>query len=243
MIRSAFAVDPHTAQLRIDSAGLGPDPPHHRRHPAAPARHPHLHRPARVHPQPVQLRGLQLDLDPDRLRRALRRPRRRLDRDRRPATSSCSTASTLGFEPQARRCACAGGTERGAYPALRATFVRPRPRRRQPRSSIAVTLPHPEFLAQDHIRDDLHPGAVRRAAAARRLGLRRAPSPTRRCSTSRCSGPVYLRSSGQPAPRPGRRPPRGRASEIVVDGRIDSIGNGGIRGLFDNLPDEPVTSS
>ena len=51
---------------------LGPDPPHHRRHPPAPAGRPHLHRPPRIHPQPVELRTLVPGLDPDRLRRPLR---------------------------------------------------------------------------------------------------------------------------------------------------------------------------
>ena len=35
---------------------LGPDPPHRRRHPPPPARHPHLHGPPRIHAQPDQLR-------------------------------------------------------------------------------------------------------------------------------------------------------------------------------------------
>ena len=55
VIRSAFAGRPPHRPAADRLRRLGPDPPHHRRHPAAPARRPHLHGPLPVHPQPLQL--------------------------------------------------------------------------------------------------------------------------------------------------------------------------------------------
>ena len=63
VIRSAFSVDEHTAQLQIDPGASDRDPPHPRRHPASPPRRPHLHGPAAVHPQPVELRRREPGLD------------------------------------------------------------------------------------------------------------------------------------------------------------------------------------
>ena len=64
----------------------------------------------------------------------------------------------------------------------------------------AVTLPHSEFLAQDHIRTV----CTRVQFAAERLpgGLASTATPRRprRCSTRPLEGPVYLRSSNNPLP-------------------------------------------
>ena len=76
VIRSAFSVNPKHRAAADRGRLLGPDPPHPRRHPAAPAGHPHLHGPPRIHPQPDQLRTLGNDLDDHRLGRLLRRPGR-----------------------------------------------------------------------------------------------------------------------------------------------------------------------
>ena len=87
---------------------LGPDPPHPRGHPAAPARRPHLHGPLPVHPQPLQLRSLAADLDPDRLRRLASTTQPMTPRPPSPSTSSCSTASPWASSPSsASACAAA----------------------------------------------------------------------------------------------------------------------------------------
>ena len=76
MIRSAFEVDPHTAQLQIDSSASDPIPhiidgiPLHLRDIRI-----YIDRPNFTH-NPSSCEPSQLDLDPDRLRRDLRQPRR-----------------------------------------------------------------------------------------------------------------------------------------------------------------------
>ena len=111
-----------------------------------------------------------------------------------PSTSSCSTASRSASSPSSA-CACAAATRRGAYPAAardlrlaRAQGLQPEGNRghacptrsSSPRTTSAGSAPRSQFDAEQL------PG---------RLGLRHTPSPTRRSSTNRCSGNVYLRSS------------------------------------------------
>jgi hypothetical protein len=101
----------------------------------------------------------------------------------------------------------------------------------------SVALPHSEFLDQAHIRtictrvqfaaEACPPGAV--------YGKARAFSPL---LDRPLEGPVYLRSSSNPLP------------DLVVDlkgqihvavvGRIDSV-HGGIRNVFNTVPDAPVS--
>jgi hypothetical protein len=128
-----------------------------------------------------------------------------------------------------------GGTERSDYPALTATL-----KARKGDANIAraqVSLPHSEFLAQEHIvtictrkRFSAHKcpkGSVYGYAEARTPLLAKP-----------LKGPVYLRSSSHPLPDMVAA----LSGELGVNlvGRIDSH-NGGIRTTFEAVPDAPVT--
>ena len=154
----------------------------------------------------------------DRHRRRRQHDRRRHRADLteplpgRPTAPRCRSSRQLCFKLK-------GGTNRGDHPAFAATL---RPGRETPTSPRPrSTLPHSEFLDQDHIRTvctrvqfaaEGLPGRARSTATQRR---------SRRCSTTPLEGPVYLRSSSTPAARPGRD----LNGQIDVDlvGRIDSI--------------------
>jgi hypothetical protein len=142
---------------------------------------------------------------------------------------------SLGFKPKLSL-RLKGGTHRGDYPAL---IARVRPR--APDADIeqaVVTLPHSEFLAQEHIRTVCTrvQFAAQRCPADSVYGTARAVSPL---LAEPLEGPVYLRSSNHPLPDivvalNGR-------VDVTLSGRVDSR-NGGIRVTFENLPDVPVTS-
>jgi hypothetical protein len=142
--------------------------------------------------------------------------------------------ASLGFKPKLSL-RLKGGTHRGDYPALSATLTA-----RKGDANIgraAVTLPHSEFLAQEHIgtvctrvqyaADACPAGSV--------YGYARATSPL---LGEPLAGPVYLRSSNNPLPDlvaslDGR-------VHLDLVGRIDSV-HGGIRTTFLTVPDAPVT--
>jgi hypothetical protein len=140
----------------------------------------------------------------------------------------------LGFKPKLSL-NLKGGTERGQYPALNAML-----KARSGDANIAkavVSLPHSEFLAQEHIRTVCTrvQFAADACPAASIYGKAKAWSPL---LDQPLSGPVYLRSSSNPLP------------DLVADlngqirvslvGRIDSV-RGGIRNSFELVPDAPVS--
>jgi hypothetical protein len=140
----------------------------------------------------------------------------------------------LGFKPKLSL-NLKGGTERGQYPALNAML-----KARAGDANIAkavVSLPHSEFLAQEHIRTVCTrvQFAANACPAASIYGKAKAWSPL---LDKPLSGPVYLRSSSNPLP------------DLVADlngqirvslvGRIDSV-RGGIRNSFELVPDAPVS--
>jgi hypothetical protein len=104
-------------------------------------------------------------------------------------------------------------------------------------AKAVVSLPHSEFLAQEHIRTVCTrvQFAADACPAASIYGKAKAWSPL---LDKPLSGPVYLRSSSNPLP------------DLVADlngqirvslvGRIDSI-RGGIRSSFELVPDAPVS--
>jgi len=128
-----------------------------------------------------------------------------------------------------------GGTNRGDFQQLTATLTTGKKEANM--SKVQVTLPHSEFLAQEHI------GTVctRVQFAAEKCppesvyGYATAVTPL---LDKPLQGPVYLRSSNHPLP------------DLVADlqgqfdielaGRIDSA-NGGIRNTFETVPDAPVS--
>src|SRR5262249_17031532 len=103
---------------------------------------------------------------------------------------------------------------------------------------VSVTLPHSEFLAQEHIRTICTrvQFAARECPAASIYGHAKAISPL---LDAPLQGPVYLRSSSNPPPDLVASP-HGRF-DVVLAGRIDSV-NQGIRNRFDVVPDAPVSS-
>jgi hypothetical protein len=146
--------------------------------------------------------------------------------------------AALGFKPNVRL-ELHGKPRRGAYQRLVATV-----KAREGDANIAraaVTFPHSQFLAQEHIRTvctrvqfaakACPPGSV--------YGFAEAVTPL---LDEPLRGPVYLRSSDNPLPdlvaalRGADRQP----IEIELSGRTDSK-NGGIRNTFDLVPDAPVS--
>jgi hypothetical protein len=134
-----------------------------------------------------------------------------------------------------------GGTKRGKYQRLEATVTYPDGPGYANIARAAVTLPHSEFLAQEHIRTvctrvqfaakACPPGSI--------YGHAEAITPL---LDEPLTGPVYLRSSDNPLPDlvAALRGPDSRPIEIELAGRTDSK-NGGIRNTFDLVPDAPVT--
>jgi hypothetical protein len=140
----------------------------------------------------------------------------------------------LGFKPRLK-IDLKGGTKRSQYPALKAT-LKARPGDANIGKAV-VSLPHSEFLAQNHIKTICTRVQFAANACPPRsiYGKARAFSPL---LDKPLAGPVYLRSSSNPLP------------DLVADlngqirvalvGRIDSV-RGGIRTSFESVPDAPVS--
>jgi hypothetical protein len=233
VIRSAFEVDPRTAQLRIDSAGSDPIP--------------HI-----IDGFPLHLRDIRVYMDrpdftrnptgcePSRLESTLTGSGLRYGDSSDDTTATASSffqllsCRELGFRPKLGL-RLRGGHRRGAYPALRAVFAaRPGDANLQ---RIAVTMPHSEFLAQNHIRKvctrerfdagNCPKGSIYGRAVAHTPLL---DQPLR--------GPVLLRSSPHKLPDLVADLHSG-AVRIVLAGRIGPAKHG-IRTFFGGLPDAPI---
>jgi hypothetical protein len=235
VIRSAFAVDPKTAQLRIDAGSSDPIP--------------HI-----VDGIPLHLRDIRVYMDRFQFTRnpsscaasqmvsTLTGSGVNYDN---PGDDSSATVSrhfqlfnclNLGFEPKLGL-RLRGGSKRGDYPSLRATFAA-----RGPQDSslkkIGVTMPHAMFLAQEHIRtvctrpqfaaEVCPPGSVYGTAVTHTPLF---DEPLR--------GNVYLRSSDNKLPDLVASLRSGEV-RIVVEGRIGPGKQGGIETFFDELPDAPI---
>ncbi len=142
--------------------------------------------------------------------------------------------AALGFKPSLAF-KLKGGTHRGDYPALNATLTA-RPGDANI-AKAAVTLPHSEFLAQEHIRTICTrvQFASHSCPEASIYGTARATSPL---IEGALEGPVYLRSSSHPLP--DLVADLNGAFNVVLVGRIDSFKKG-IRNTFEMVPDAPVT--
>jgi hypothetical protein len=128
-----------------------------------------------------------------------------------------------------------GGTNRGDYQALTATLTTHKHEANI--SRVAVTLPHSEFLAQEHIRTICTrvQFAAKKCPDGSIYGFAKARTPL---LDKPLEGPVYLRSSDHQLP--DLVATLNGQFDIELAGRIDSV-NGGIRNSFEVVPDAPVS--
>jgi len=142
--------------------------------------------------------------------------------------------SALDFKPKLA-IDLKGGTKRNSYPSLSATLTQPEGQSNI--SRVAVTLPHSEFLAQNHIRTVCTrlQFAAKECPEGSIYGHATAYSPL---LDQPLEGPVYLRSSSNKLPDMVAAL-HGQV-DVELDGRIDSV-KGGIRSTFDVVPDAPVS--
>jgi hypothetical protein len=235
VIRSAFQVNPLTAQLQIDSKASDPIP--------------HI-----IGGIPLHLRDVRIYIDrpefthnpsscePSQLISTLTGSGARFGDSGDDSSATVSqhfqllNCLTLDFRPKLGL-RLRGGSKRGDYPQLRATFAA-----RGPQDSnlkrIDVTMPHSEFLAQEHIREICtRPQFEAEKCPARSVyGHAVAYTPL---FDEPLRGDVYLRSSTHRLPDLVANL-RSGAIRIVLEGKIGPAKQG-IRALFDNLPDAPIT--
>jgi hypothetical protein len=235
VIRSAFQVDEHTAQLRLDTAASDPIP-HildgvvlHLREIRI-----YVDRPNFTH-NPSSCLASQLTSRLTGSGASFEDPAD--DSSASPANFfQLLNCRVLGFQPRLG-VRLRGGTKRGDYPQLRVTFAA-----RGPNDSnlkeIAVVIPRQQFLAQEHIR-----GICTRVAFAREqcpkdsvYGSAVAYTPL---LDQPLRGNVYLRSSAAAIPDLVADLHSGEI-RIVLEGHIGPGKKGGIRAFFTDLPDEPV---
>lgn len=234
VVRSAIRINPRTAQASIDSAGSDPIP----------------HILAGI---PLHLRDIRVSVDRPNFTRnptscdplAVSSALTGAGADIFNSADDSAAVSTqrfqvlnctlLGFKPRLGF-RIKGGSRRGAYPSLKATYV-PRPGDAN-LGAVSVTLPPAVFLAQNHIRTVCTRVQFRKdnCPAESIYGKATATTPL---MDEPLSGPVYLRASDHPVPDLVASL-KGRGIEIEVPARIDRS-RGGIRANFDNLPDAPVT--
>jgi hypothetical protein len=234
VIRSAFQVNPLTAQLQIDSRASDPIP--------------HI-----IDGIPLHLRDVRIYVDrpefthnpsscePSQLISVLTGSGARFGDSGDDSSATVSqhfqllNCLTLGFRPKLGL-RLRGGSKRGDYPQLRATFAA-----RGPQDSnlkrIDVTMPHSEFLAQEHIKTicTRPQFEVERCPAGSVYGHAVAYTPL---FDEPLRGDVYLRSSSHRLPDLVASL-RSGAIRIVLEGKIGPAKQG-IRTLFDNLPDAPI---
>lgn len=127
-----------------------------------------------------------------------------------------------------------GGTNRGDFQALTATLTTGK--KEANIAKAAITLPHSEFLAQEHIGTVCTrvQFAAKKCPDASVYGMARATTPL---LDAPLEGPVYLRSSNHSLP--DLVAALNGQFNVELAGRIDSV-NGGIRNTFDVVPDAPV---
>jgi hypothetical protein len=235
VIRSAFQIDPLTAQLRIDPGASDPIP--------------HI-----LSGVPLHLRDIRIYIDrPEFTHNPSSCEASQLESTitgsgadfGSPADDQTATATsyfqllnclTLGFHPKLG-IRLRGGSRRGAFPSLRATYAS-RGSQDSNLKRIDVTMPHSEFLAQGHIRAicTRPQFAAERCPKRSSYGEAVAYTPL---FDSPLRGKVYLRSSDHPLPDMAATL-RSGSIRIDLTGRIEPA-KGGIRVFFDELPDAPIS--
>jgi hypothetical protein len=235
VIRSAFQIDPLTAQLRIDPGASDPIPhildgvPLHLRDIKI-----YIDRPEFTH-NPSSCVASQLE---SKITGSGADFGSTADDQVTTATSYFQLLNclTLGFHPKLG-IRLRGGSRRGAFPSLRATFAS-----RGPQDSnlkrIDVTMPHSEFLAQGHIRAICTRPQFAAGRCPKRSSYGEAVAYTPLFDQP-LRGTVYLRSSDHTLPDMAATL-RSGSIRIDLDGRIEPA-KGGIRVFFDELPDAPIS--
>jgi len=235
VVRSAFSIDPLTAQLAIDSR--------------ASDRIPHI-----LDGIPLHLRDIRIYVDrpefthnpsscePSALVSTLTGSGARFDDPGDDATATVEkhfqllNCLTLDFQPKLAL-HLEGASRRGGYPALRATFSA-RGARDSNLKRIEVDMPHQLFLAQNHVR-----GVCTRVQFAANACPANSVYGTATAVTplldEPLNGNVYLRSSSHRLPDLVAQLHSG-AIELDLEGRIGPTRHGGIQVFFDNLPDAPI---
>jgi len=236
VVHVALAIDPETAEVRVDSAHSDPIP--------------HI-----LEGIPVKLRDLRVHADRPNFTLnptscARKEARATLfgsyldvfsPADDRPTALSAryqaSSCASLKFKPKLSL-KLKGGTRRGAHPAIAAKLTYPKGSGYANVAKAVVTLPHSEFLEQGHIRTVCTrvQFAADQCPAGSVYGTARAITPL---LDEPIEGPVYLRSSSH------KLPDMVIALHGLVDlnlvGRIDSV-HARIRTTFEAAPDAPVSS-
>ncbi len=218
VVRSAFQVDPHTAQLRLDASASDPIP--------------HI-----IDGIPLHLRDIRIYMDrpefahnpsscePSQLTSTLTGSGASFATSVDDSTATLTehfqllNCLTLGFRPKLG-IALRGGTKRNAYPELTATF-QTRGAGDSNLKEIAVVVPHQMFIAQQHIRGicTVAQFAAERCPANSVYGHAAAYTPL---FDQPLTGNVYLRTA------PGRTLPdlvadlHAGAIRIIAEGAISS---------------------
>jgi hypothetical protein len=232
--RSAFSVDPRTAQLAIDARASDPIPHMLEGIPL------HL-REVRVFVDRHQFTRNPTSCEAAQLQSTLTGSGARFDDPSDDSTANLTAhfqllnCLNLGFRPRLGL-KLLGGVRRGAYPGLRTVF-KARPQDASLKR-IAVTMPRSLFLAQNHIRAVCTRAqfAVERCPARSVYGRVSAHTPL---FDEPLRGPVVLRSSDNKLPDLVAVLRAGEV-RIVLEGRIGPSQGGGIRAFFDELPDAPI---
>jgi hypothetical protein len=232
VVRSAVEVDPHSAQVFLDSAGSDPIPhirqgiPLHLRDIRA-----YIDRPAfTLNPT---------SCDPSQITSTLSGSAAPFT-DPKDASASpadpfqAAFCSELAFKPKLSLKLSAA--KHGAFPALRAVYT-PRPGDANIKSA-QVTLPPTEFLEQRHIKT-ICTRAQSLAASCPAGSIYGHAAAFTPLLAAPLEGPVYLRSSAGVLPDLVASL-SGQGIRIDLEGRIDSS-QGGLRATFQGLPDAPVS--
>jgi hypothetical protein len=235
VIRSAFQIDPLTAQLRIDSSASDPIPhildgiPLHLREVRI-----YIDRPEFTH-NPSSCEASQLE---STLTGSGATFGDAADDSSASASSFFQLLNclTLGFHPQLG-IRLRGGARRGAYPSMRATFAS-RGAQDSNLKRIEVTMPHSEFLAQNHLRAicTRPQFQAEKCPKGSAYGTAVAYTPL---FDQPLRGEVFLRSSDNTVPDLVANL-RSGSIRIELRGKISSA-HGGIRVFFDEVPDAPIS--
>jgi hypothetical protein len=233
VVRSAIRVDPVSTQVSIDSAGSDPIP--------------HI-----LDGIPLHLRDIRIyisrnetTLNPTSCEPATLSST--LTGSSAPFSDPFGAGATASVHYQAFGCGSLGfapklslrllgTTHRGGHPRLRAE-VRERPGDANIKSAT-VALPSSEFLAQNHIRAICPASQLARENCPAKSVYGHATAYTQLLDQP-LSGPVYLVSSKNKLPDMVV-PLKGDGIAVQLRGRIDSSHAGGMRAVFQGLPDAPA---